>query len=162
MIESEEIRCRTWLHKWGVPIAHALLWIIGMLVTVDLFDKIDTWFPERHTKLGISLGTIIIIFFAEIIISFVDVVAENRIRNINITFLYYIALLLTTLILANLLMFLGCYFMNAPIGKILIFILIFVSAYAKGMEIWIQNNWDKYTVDIPVSSESPIINYENE
>lgn len=67
------------------------------------------------------------------------------------TFCKFIALLIATIVAIVVFMFLGCYFITdvktQGFGNLLIGIVILVSATTKGMEIWLQNNWDKYTLD---------------
>lgn len=138
------------LHSLGIPIAHALLWLIGILVTTDLLDVLGKWF-DKDTQLIVSVATVIIIFFGEIVFSFIDVVLDKKIRYLNANFLYYIAILILAIILMVILMFLGHYFLpnseTRLIGKFLIGILILDSTFVKGMEIWLQNNWNHYAVD---------------
>lgn len=157
-IEEEKLR----LHKWGIPAAHAFLWTIGMFITTDLWDVLSGWFgPDSDSLMAFSLGTIIVIFFGEIIFSFLDIILEQEIKTINVTFCYFLALLVTVLAAIVMLMYFGCYFLpSCPIsGKILIGLLIVVSAFAKGMEIWLQNNWERYTVDVPVMNQMNELSY---
>ncbi|MBR5215700.1 MAG: hypothetical protein IKV80_05700 [Bacteroidales bacterium] len=150
-----------WRHKWGIPIAHACLWIIGMFVTTDFLGIVDNWFPDEYKKIAFSLGTVIVIFFGEIIFTFIDVVAEQKIKILNIRFCYYVSLLIATIIVVVLLMFLGCHFQSSGntklLGDIVIGLLILVSTFTKGMEVWLQNNWDRFTIDIPL--RTPILNF---
>lgn len=158
---SEVKEGNLWNHKWGIPIAHTLLWIIGMFVTTDVLGVLKQCFPADSVFLAVSLGTVIVIFFGEIIFTFLDVVLEQKIKIINITFFYYLALLIAVVVVTVVLMFLGCYYYAADeskiLGQCLIGMLIIVSAFAKGMEIWLQNNWDKYMIDVP--SRVPQLSY---
>lgn len=151
-----------WEHKWGIPIAHALLWTIGIFVTTDLLEIQSKLFTPDE-KLAVSLGTVIVIFFGEIVFSFLDVVLEQKIQLLNVTFCRYIALLFAISATIVVLMFFGCHFLFEPdtriTGKVLIAVLIFVSAFAKGMEIWLQNNWERYSVDVPDPSGTYVLGY---
>lgn len=152
MLEDEQIKkagSGLWCHRWGVPIAHALLWIIGMLVTTDMFEVLKQWFPNEVVSLGISMGGVASIFFLEVVFSFLDILIDQKVKFINKSFLGYIALLIVIFVIIVALLFGSCYFLNIGFkerGQLLVGMLIIVSAFAKGMEIWLQNNWDKYNV----------------
>lgn len=139
------------LHRREIPILHAILWIIGLFITTDFLGILKSMFPDDSVQYAISLGTVIVIFFGEIILTFIDCAIEKENLFLNMTFLKFIALLIATIVVIVVFMFLGCYF-HAEVdtrgwGDLLIGIVIFVSATTKGMEVWLQNNWDKYTLD---------------
>ena len=156
----EEKTKNGWLHTCGIPIAHAFLWIIGLMVTTDFLNIINSCVIQEHVKLAISLGTVIIIFFLEEILTFIDCALEQKNQVLNITFCYYVALLFLITVLIVAFMFGGCYY-NSKIdtyylGKISIGIVILLSAFTKGMEIWLQNNWSVYTLN----PKMPIISFQ--
>ncbi len=144
---------KIWLHKWGIPISHACLWMVGLLVTTDFLNVLKQLFSNNSEQYAISLGVVIVIFFGEIILTFVDCAIEKEDLLLNMTFCRFIALFITTIVAVVVFMFLGCHFLsNADIqyiGKCFIGMVILVSSFTKGMEIWLQNNWDKYTIDSP-------------
>lgn len=142
---------KIWLHKWGIPISHAILWIIGLFITTDFGGVLKLIFPSSSAQYAISLGAVIVIFFLEIILTFIDCAIEKENSFLNMTFCKFIALLIATIVAIVVFMFLGCYFITdvktQGFGNLLIGFVILVSATTKGMEIWLQNNWDKYTLD---------------
>lgn len=142
---------KIWLHKWGIPISHAILWIIGLFITTDFSDVLKSMFPSNDAQYAISLGAVIVIFFVEIILTFIDCAIEKENSFLNMTFCKFIALLIATIVAIVVFMFLGCYFIAEENtqwkGNLLICIVILISSTTKGMEIWLQNNWDKYTLD---------------
>ena len=150
MNEAED-KSKIWSHRWGMPILHACLWVIGLLVTTDIWNVLGTYFPKESEQYAVSIGAVVVIFFLEIVLTFIDCAIEKENLSLNITFCKFVALLITTLVAIVVFMFLGCNFlsrteMQIP-GKIMIAIVILISAFTKGMEMWLQNNWDKYTVD---------------
>ncbi len=158
---TEEIN-RDRVHRWGIPIAHASLWIVGMFVTTDLLGILNKWFnSDADAVMFFSLGTVIAIFFGEIVFTFLDVLYAQEIKALDIGICRFFAILVTILVAIVLLMYLGCYFLSdCPItGKIMLGLLIFVSAIAKGSEIWLQNNWDRYAIDIPITNQINIATY---
>lgn len=149
---------RILIHKWGIPISHVGLWIIGLLVTTDYYGILKENFSEEEIY-AVSIGTVVVIFFLEIVLSFVDVVIEKKISVLNVTFLKYVALLVTTIVVVVVLMFLGCHFLpsNPDVGRGFVRWLIIISALTKGMQVWLQNNWGEYVVD--VANREPVLNY---
>lgn len=139
----------TWKHQWAIPILHSFLWILGLLITTDLFDVQHQYFPNEIST--ISLGTVIAIFIAEVIITFIDAALEHEDKVLNITFCNYVALFLSTILLSIILMFLACHFCADKdlLAKLFIGLLVLLSAFTKGMEIWLQNNWNRYALDKP-------------
>lgn len=145
------LKNKIWMHKWGIPILHAILWIIGLLITTDFLGILKLVFPSNSAQYAISLGAVVVIFFGEIILTFIDCAIEKENSCLNMTFCNFIASLIATIVAIVVFMFLGCYFIAEAdtqwLGKFLISLVILVSATTKGMEIWLQNNWDKYTLD---------------
>lgn len=150
MNEAED-KSKIWRHRWGIPILHACLWVVGLLVTTDIWNFLGTCFPKESEQYAVSIGTVIVIFFLEIVLTFIDCAIEKENLSLNMTFCKFVALLIATLVSIVVFMFLGCNFLSRPEmqspGKILIVIVILISAFTKGMEMWLQSNWDKYTVD---------------
>lgn len=143
-------------HRWGIPIAHASLWIIGMFVTTDLLGVLDKWFNSDTYAIKIfSLGIVVAIFFGEIVFTFLDVLYTQKIKTLDIEICRFFAFLVTILVATVLLMYLGCYFLSdcPTTGTTFLGLLIVVSAIAKGSEIWLQNNWDRYAIDIPIANQ---------
>ncbi len=136
------------LHKWGVPMCHACLWMAGLLVTTDFWGFLKQLFPNDYDQYVVSLGVVIVIFYGEIILTFVDCAIEKATLLLNMTFCNFIALLMTTVVAVVVFMFLGCHFLSDAnmqcLGRYLIGAVILVSSFTKGMEIWLQNNWDEY------------------
>ncbi len=133
-----------------------------MFVTTDLLGILDKWFNSDALAMMIfSLGTVIAIFFGEIVFTFLDVLYAQQIKVLDIEICRFFAILVTILVAIVLLMYLGCYFLaGCPItGKILLGLLIFVSAFAKGSEIWLQNNWDRYAIDNPITNQINLATY---
>ena len=153
-------KLRMLIHKWGIPISHAGLWILGLLVTTDYLGKLKDYFTEEEIY-AVSIGTVVVIFFLEIVLTFVDVVIEKKITVLNVNFLKFVALLVTAMVILVVLMFLGCHFLpnDLEAGRVYIRWLIIVSAFTKGMQVWLQNNWSEYVVD--VANREPIMNYSN-
>lgn len=150
-ISMNNLMNKIWLHKWGIPILHANLWIMGLLITTDLGGVLKQIFPSINVQYAISLGAVIVIFLGEIILTFIDCAIEKEDSSLNMTFCKFIALLISTIVAIVVFMFLGCYFLaDANMqswGNFLIGVVIIISATTKGMEVWLQNNWDKYTLD---------------
>ena len=122
-----------------------------MLITTDFLGILKLVFPSNSAQYAISLGAVVVIFFGEIILTFIDCAIEKENSCLNMTFCNFIAFLIATIVAIVVFMFLGCYFIAEAdiqwLGKFLISLVILVSATTKGMEIWLQNNWDKYTLD---------------
>jgi len=148
---EDKSAAKNWLHRWGIPISHACLWAVGLLVTTDLWGVLKHFFPNSSDQYAISLGVVIVIFFNEIILTFIDCAIEKENLLLNMTFCKFIALLIATIVTIVVFIFLGCHFISDVdmqcFGKILIGIVLFISSFTKGMEVWLQNNWDEYTVD---------------
>lgn len=160
--QIEETYRNRWAHRWGIPSAHAAFWTIGLFVTTDLLGVLKCWFnTDSYGLMAFSLGTVIVIFFGEIALSFIDVLYAQEIKTLNVTICRFFALLVTVLVVVVVLMFLGCYFLpRCPdIGESLIALLIFISAFAKGTEIWLQNNWDRFAVDVPATNQPNELSY---
>ncbi len=145
---EDKSSAKIWLHKWGVPIAHACLWMVGLLVTTDFWGVLKLFFPNDYDQYVISLGVVIVIFYGEIILTFIDCAIEKEALLLSMTICKFIALLITTVVAVVVFMFLGCYFLSDAnmqcLGKYLIGAVILISSFTKGMEIWLQNNWDEY------------------
>lgn len=139
---------KIWLHKWGVPICHACLWMLGLLFTTDFWGVVGRFFPSDYEQYVISLGTVVVIFFGEIILTFIDCAIEKETSLLSMSFCKFIALFITTIVAVVVFMFLGCHFLSDTdmqcLGKYLIGVVILISSFTKGMEIWLQNNWDEY------------------
>lgn len=142
---------KNWLHRWGIPILHAILWIIGLFLTTDFAGVLKQIFSSENVQYSISLGSVIVIFFGEVILTFIDCAIKRENLSLNITFCKFVSLLILTLVVIVIFMFLGCYFLGKDNmhswGNVSICIVILTSAVTKGMEVWLQNNWDKYTLE---------------
>lgn len=145
------------MHKWGIPILHVILWTVGLIITTDFLGIVKTYFSEK--EFAVSVGAVIVIFLFEIVLTFVDVVQEKKTEVLDINFCYYVAFLVATIIISVVVLFLGCHFLpsDKEIGMSFIGIMIFVTAFTKGMETWLQNNWSVYFVD--VASKNTILHY---
>ena len=87
----------------------------------------------------------VILFSLEIIVTLIDIVLKRDITRLHITIFLFIALFIFIFILANIatiFQFIPRYQIKAGIY------LILFSSGVKGMEIWLQNNIDKFNIDI--------------
>ncbi len=117
-------------------------------------DVIGIWsdYPS-NLQLIISLGIIFFIFLFEIALLFADVVLESKIQTFSVSIGYFLAVFIATLAIAMLAV--GAYLVlislsppdnKAKNGPLIVFITL--SAFAKGMQVWLQNNMDRYNVKL--------------
>ncbi len=133
------------MHQWCVPLFHMLLWAAGLYTTVNVANFLSNILPPNISTTAFSLWMAIILFSLEIIVTLIDIVLKRDITRLNTTILLFIALFLFIFILANIatiFQFIPHYQIKAGVY------LILFSSGVKGMEIWLQNNIDKFSIDI--------------
>lgn len=133
------------MHQWGVPLFHMLLWAAGLYTTVNVANFLSNILPPNISTTAFSLWMAVILFSLEIIVTLIDIVLKRDITRLHITIFLFIALFIFIFILANIatiFQFIPHYQIKAGIY------LILFSSGVKGMEIWLQNNIDKFNIDI--------------
>ena len=133
------------MHQWCVPLFHMLLWAAGLYTTVNVANFLSNILPLSISTTAFSLWMAVILFSLEIIVTLIDIVLKRDITRLHITIFLFIALFIFIFILANIatiFQFIPRYQIKAGIY------LILFSSGVKGMEIWLQNNIDKFNIDI--------------
>lgn len=144
----EATKSETFMHKWGAPLSHGILWALGLCITLNVNGILFYIDPTEKTHEGIQLLIVFIIFLFEVAVSFFSTACERRIRAVSIRIFKVIALFV--LIVASTLIAAGIYFISkcSTTQLITALALIGTSSVTKGLEIWIQNNLDEYAVEI--------------
>lgn len=139
---------KTYWHQWGVPAAYAILWILGIVGTTNVTGFWDNF--NDSIQIAISLGIVFLLFILEIALLFADIVLQKRIKALHVRISSFFAAFVTIIALS---MFCSGAYLIAPEyapNRINISVIAFIvlSALAKGMHIWLQNNLDQFAVEL--------------
>ena len=129
------------MHQWCVPLFHMLLWIASLILTTE-FPGLSS-LPT--TKEPWSIIIIFTTFFFEIAMSLFDTAIAHKTKVINIKILIFLTPFVAIIALTNAAAIIYC---SNTWQLQTICALIFFSASVKGMNAWLQNNIDKFTISI--------------
>lgn len=142
-------------HQWAVPIAHAVLLIIGLILTFRGFE----WEDKNWAQLY-ALGCVFAIFLTEIAITYLDLLTQRERYSsdaLSIAFkVFCFALFITALTLIVLLNFVHDSFNKCSINALWQWSFLFLTASLKLLEIWLPNNIDTRIKD---KQKEPIISH---
>jgi len=138
---SEEIREDIYLitHRFAIPAAHAILWIVAYIFNVKYISTFSAkeWFPVVREAL------VCVVFFTEVVITLMDIYFAHPKRTAKMTLFVPFAILLGLLTVVFLLFIV---YLTRQTENIVL-IIFCVAASGKFMEIWLQNNVFKFVAN---------------
>lgn len=133
------------VHKWVVPSIHLVCWLTTYLCLEEYIqDKAITYGSELWFPL-LEVVPVCSMFFIGFIVSLFDLFCANTDANTSISILLPMLLVFTLVTIVSILFFVFLPASEDAKHKILVAI-FFVSAGAKFMESWIQNNIARFMV----------------
>ena len=125
------------IHSWIIPLLHATLWIIAYYGRDIFFSphSEEEWYPV------VDAAILCVAFFMEIVITLIDIFFANSKYAASMSIFIPVAGLVGLLAVSFALV--ALYLVNladASMANKFLWWLIIVSAGAKYMEIWMQNN----------------------
>ena len=142
-------------HQWAVPIAHAMLWIIGLTLTFKGFE----WEDKSWTQLY-GLVCVFSVFVTEIAITYLDLLTQREKYSsdalpVALT-VFSIALFVTALTLLVLLNFVHESYNKYSVNTIWLWLFMFLTTSLKLLEVWLPNNIDARTKD---KQKGPVVSH---
>lgn len=134
----------SFIHSWIIPLLHAALWLLAYSGTKQFLtgyeDKI--WAPV------VDVSILCMIFFIEFAITSMDIffLYPNKNASMSLVVPFGIIVLLFAIIFAAVILYLAN--ISAESATKFLLAIIIISATAKYMEIWLQNNISKFTINI--------------
>ena len=134
----------SFIHSWIIPLLHAALWLFA-------FWGIKKFLPEYENKVWapvVDVSILCVVFFIELAITLMDIffLYPNKTASMLLLIPFSIVVVLLTIIFLAVVFYLA-YITAESTTKFLLAIII-SSAIAKYMEIWLQNNISRFTINI--------------
>ncbi len=133
-------------HRWGVPIAHSILWTIGLLFTTF---KGQGWDSEQLSKVY-GIGCVAVIFLFEFALTYFDIFTErNQFEHNNAKEVLFKGLLVCSLsfflvafCIISLMGHFFCSINKRPADELWLIMFLMSTAGLKLLEVWLPNNFN--------------------
>lgn len=149
------------MHRWGIPVSYVCLWLVGIFLSTNILGIWDS--VDSDTQTIASIAVVFFLFLIETSLLFTDMALENNIKVLHIRICIFWAIWVFMIALAFFAILFFWIYREYMTNCIMIVLFVLLTAFAKGMYAWLQNNLERFSeeVNIPDMGVEYILSFQS-